>query len=235
MQPHHLILFDIDGTLLNARGAGGRSMQAVADRLFGNEFTFNGMSFSGKLDPAIFAEAAHRNQLDDHETHHDAFREAYLEQLKADLARDGHLTVNTLPGVHELIDHLHQRQRERGDVILGLLTGNYAEAAPLKLAAARINLDCFKINAFGDEGQTRPDLVALAMTRYTQTLGHPPDPQRIIVIGDTPHDIDCAKAHRCIAFAVATGRFNAQTLRDHGADIVVPDFADPSPLLQLLP
>ncbi len=228
-----LLLFDIDGTLLRTNGAGRQAMCNAAAQLFGEAFTFDGISFGGRLDPAIFAEAAQRNALNDHETHHHQFRDLYLNELACALGNSetGRLA---LPGVLDLLDTLRRRIDAGERLAIGLLSGNYQQAAPLKLAAAGIDIDWFTITAFGDEAHSRPDLVALAMQRYAATTGAPPDPKRVIVIGDTPHDIDCAAAHGCVAFAVATGPFKADELEAAGADIVVQDLADPTALLTLL-
>lgn len=231
--PPTLLLFDIDGTLLLTGGAGGRAMRAAADKLFGQTFTFEGIIFSGNLDPVIFAEAATNSSLEDHHEHHDLFRDTYLAELETALRREA-ATVESMPGIHDLLQQLHTRATTQQDIVLGLLTGNYRQAAPIKLAAVHIDPTWFTLTAFGDEGSTRPDLVALAMQKYHRKFGEAIAPQRVIVIGDTPRDIHCAKAHQCIAFAVATGKYTVEQLAEAGADIVVPNLADPAPLLDLL-
>lgn len=228
-----LLLFDIDGTLLTTEGAGRGAMQTAATHLFGEQFTFEGIHFSGRLDPAIFADAALRNKLDDHHLHHERFRDAYLAELERALARDA-ARVRSAPGIAQLLAMLRRRNGEQGDVVLGLLTGNYTLAAPIKLAAVGIDPAWFTLNAFGDEGKTRPDLVALALRKYEAQTGEPADPRRVIVIGDTPRDVECARAHHCVAFAVATGKYSVAELTDAGADVAVPDLADPTALLALI-
>ncbi len=225
----YLLLFDIDGTMLLTGGAGLAAMAEVASRLFGESFSWDGVNPSGHLDPLIFAEAAANNGLEPEGEHHHAFRDAYLRQLRANLDtyRD---KVRRLPGVAELLTQL----RQRDDVVLGLVTGNYSDAVPIKLAAIGVDPAWFTITAFGDEAPTRPGMVELALRRYVQRYDEPIDPHRAIIVGDTPRDIDCAHAHGCRCLAVATGRFGMDELRDAGADVVVSDLADPSPLLALL-
>ncbi|MFW6032621.1 MAG: HAD family hydrolase, partial [Phycisphaeraceae bacterium] len=220
-----------DGTLLSTSGAGVRAMRRVGADLFGEHFTINGMTFGGGLDPAIFAEAAKRNELDDHHLHHDRFRDAYLAELERALA-EGHARPH--PGILEVLEALRPRCGDGKEFVLGLLTGNYSRAAPLKLAAAGIDPDWFTLTAFGDEGDTRPELVQVALRKYHQQTGLPADPRRVVVIGDTPRDVDCAKAHGCVAFCVATGSYSEVELRDAGADVVVPDLSDAGPLLELI-
>ena len=224
-----LLLFDIDGTLLDAGRLGRQAFTAAATRLFGEHFTFDGVAFGGGLDPLLFAEAAAQHQLTDAETHHPAFRAAYIAELEAALV-GGAPQPRALPGALNLVHQL----RARRDVVLGVLTGNYGESAALKLRAAGIDPEWFTVTAYGDEAPSRADLVALAMRRHGERHQVRLPPQRVVVIGDTPRDVACAREHGCIAFAVATGGFDRAALSAAGADVVVDSLADPSPLWDLL-
>jgi phosphoglycolate phosphatase len=219
-----LVLFDVDGTLLLTGGAGMRAMKAVAAELFGGAFRWDGIVVSGHLDPLIFAEAAALNGLDGAGAHHESFRRRYLEVLVLELARNPD-RVQIMPGIRESLTRLRG-----GNATLGLLTGNYAEAIPLKLSAIGLDPAWFEITAFGEEAATRRDLVVLALAKYARRLGAPVDPRRVVIVGDTPRDVDCAHAHGCFAFAVATGGYDTRSLADAGADLVVCDLADPTPL-----
>lgn len=230
---HTLLLFDVDLTLVDARGAGQRAMRTAGEQVCGEGFSFEGVSFGGRLDPLIFADATRHCPSSDVADRHDAFRDVYTHELRRLIHDDGH-SVDALPGVPELIDLLRQRTRAPGDVMLGLLTGNYAQTAKLKIEAAGLQRDWFTLCCFGDEATSRPGLVELALRRYQDMTRTAPDPARVIVIGDTPHDVDCAKAHGCVAFAVATGRHDADELRDAGADVVVNDLTDAEHLLAML-
>jgi len=233
MTGHTLLLFDIDATLLNTGGAGLRAMRRVVQRLFEHDGLMDDVPTAGRLDPAIFADLARLAGVEDHDDHHHQFRDHYIGELRQELEAFRH-EVEVLPGVTELLAMLRLRQRQRGDVTMGLLTGNYAAAAPLKLAAIGVDPAWFTVTAFGDDGATRPDLVAVALQRFEKQTGRRINANRVVVIGDTPFDVQCAKAHGCVAFAVATGRYNAAALREAGADVVVEDLRDPSPLLTLL-
>jgi len=228
-----LLLFDIDGTLLLTEGAGKRAMHTAARRIFGENFSFEGVSFGGRLDPLIFADAARNNGLEPDDADHQRFRDAYLAELDAVL-NNGERPTRALPGIHDLLHELRRRVGVGDPVTLGLLSGNYRTAMPIKLHAAEIDPDWFTLTALGDEADSRPGLVELALGRYQQAHGAAADPERVIVIGDTPHDIDCAKAHHCVAFAVATGNCPRGQLEAAGADIVVDDLSDPSALLDRL-
>jgi len=227
-----LVLFDIDGTLLKSDKAGVHAMAKVCRQMFGPAFHFD-VDTSGMLDPVIFAMAAQANGIEDHAQHHDTFAEAYLAELARELKARAD-KVRSLPGMAEAVDSLVERSASRGDVIVGLLTGNYAAAAPLKLKAAGYDPDVFTLGAFADDGPTRPDLAAAALTKLERTIEQQPDPTRVIVIGDTPHDVNCAKVHGCIALGVGTGSYSADALRDAGADIAVDDLSDPVRLYDLL-
>jgi phosphoglycolate phosphatase len=222
-----LLLFDIDGTILLSGGAGAKAMLAAGQKLFGDSFSFD-LDTSGKLDTQIYKELAKLNPTLDMEHRHDDFRDAYLKLLEFNLTWESKAFL--MPGIMVLLEDL----RKRNHITLGLLTGNYGPAAKLKLKAVDIQHDWFSITAFGDEGITRPDLVALAMKRYEKLKGEKLRPQEVVVIGDTPKDVACAQAHGCVAFAVATGRWSVKQLQAARADIVVDNLADASRLLELL-
>ena len=232
---HTLLMFDVDMTLVDAAGTGQIAMKTAGREVCGEGFTFEGVSFGGRLDPLIFADAVAGCHYTDQQLaeRHNAFRSTYLRDYQQLIAGNDH-TVKALPGIPELIDTLTRRAQSKDDVMLGLLTGNYAPTAKLKIEAAGIQRDWFTLGCFGDEADSRPGLTELAMQRYAQHTGTPAQPDRVIIIGDTQHDVACAKAHGCTAFAVATGRLSADELKQAGADIVVDDLADPTPLLDLI-
>jgi phosphoglycolate phosphatase-like HAD superfamily hydrolase len=215
-----LLLFDIDGTLLRAHGIGARAMERAGRRLLGPAFTLDGIDFGGALDPWIFREAARRAGHDDASALHPAFRDAYLTELAVEIARAEQRPV-ILPGVAAALATIG------GDAsaTIGLVTGNYGGAVPLKLRAVDIDPAQFVVGAFGDDAPTRPDLVRLAMARWA-ARGAEPDPRRVVVIGDTPRDVDCAKRNGCRSLAVATGWHARAELEATGADVVVPDLTE---------
>ena len=225
-----LVLFDLDGTLLTTEGAGRRAMSAAASQLFGRDFTFDKVEFAGRLDPLIFSEAASQNGLADAVIHSPEFLHQYLIELRIELQRDGQ--AKSLPGIGALLERLKRRQEARGDILLGLLTGNFEAAAPLKLEAAGLDRHWFTITAFGNQASSRNALARLAIERFGCCIGERPDPTRVVIVGDTPEDIRCARSNGCFAFAVATGPFRPHDLQE--ADIVVRNLSDPEPLLTLI-
>lgn len=220
-----LILFDVDGTLLLTEKAGILAMRDAGRELFGAEFTEEGVEFSGRLDPLIWQDLAHRNGVDNPDSHHDIFRATYRKHLTARFEA-GH-SVHSLPGVAELLDAL----RHDDAATLGLLTGNYPETGRLKFEAAGIDPDQFPIAAWGIDGPTRRDLPPVAMRHYHEVRQRPIAGEQVIIIGDTPYDVDCAKHHGLRAIGVATGAYSVVELQSAGADLAVQSLAETDRLL----
>jgi phosphoglycolate phosphatase-like HAD superfamily hydrolase len=193
--------------------------------MFGESFKWGGVT-SGTLDPQIFADLLAHNGIPDAASHHERYRELYFAEFKAELDRVRE-DVTVLPGIREVLSRL----REAKNVTCGVLTGNYRETALIKLNAAGFDLDQFQINAFAEDAEDRPGLVRAAMKKFdASALGS----SMVVIVGDTPNDIACAKANGCFAFCVATGHYDAESLTKAGADRVVKDLSDPTPLLSVL-
>jgi phosphoglycolate phosphatase-like HAD superfamily hydrolase len=225
-----LLLFDIDGTLLRGHGAGNRAMVRAGRALHGESFSLEGIAMGGGLDPVIFAGAMERLGILEHASHHDAFRERYLKELASEFATTAEKRPELLPGVQALLSTLATRR----DVLIGLVTGNYRAAVPIKFAAVGLDPAQFVIGAFGDCGPTRPDLVRIARERAHAHAGRHIEPLHTIIIGDTPRDVDCALKHGCLCLAVETGYHSAAELRSAGAHHVAADLSDANVLLSLL-
>jgi phosphoglycolate phosphatase len=222
-----LILFDIDGTLLLTEGAGIRAMGDAGKELFGERFTFDGVEFAGRLDPLIWRDLAAANGIDAVE-HHAAFRTAYARHLQRRL--EANPTALALPGVADLVTALG---RERA-ITLGLLTGNYEETGRIKLRAAGLDADDFAVHAWATDGEIRRDLPRVAMARYERVRGRPIAGESVVIIGDTPYDVDCARHNGCRALAVCTGAYDTAQLSCCGADLVVEDLANTEAVVEWL-
>ncbi|XAM01271.1 HAD hydrolase-like protein [Phycisphaeraceae bacterium D3-23] len=227
-----LLLFDIDGTLMITKGAGSRCLHRAGRRVFGESFEWTDITV-GTLDPQIFAQLAQHNGIGDSGEHLERFRDTYLAELEAELGRIGD-DITRMPGIPALLDTLHARTGDDGDLTLGLLTGNFIRAAHLKLNAAGFDLARFPVTAFAEDGSERNDLPRIAMERARAHTGEAVDPGRVYIIGDTPRDVACAHANGCVAVAVATGRYSVEQLHEAGGDLVLDSLADPEPLLDLL-
>jgi phosphoglycolate phosphatase-like HAD superfamily hydrolase len=224
-----LVLFDIDGTLLRSEHAGVRAMLDAFRELHADrEFSFDGVEIAGRLDTLIWKDMASRHAVAQDDAAHALFRETYGRHLARRL-RDAN-TVRALDGVIEVVDRL---SREPG-VELGLLTGNYPATGRLKVAHAGLRPEAFAINAFAGDGATRRELPPVAMRRYREKHGRDIEPARVVIIGDTPHDVDCAHHNGCRCLAVATGQFSQAELRACGADHVVASLHPVDPVLQWL-
>lgn len=224
-----LVLFDIDGTLLHARGAGVRSMEEVGRRLFDPAFSMRGIEFAGRLDPLIWRDAAAANGIEDADGLEASFREAYADAYAAAVA-DGRATATLLPGVAALLEAL-----EAAEVACGIVTGNYPETGTLKIAGAGLEPSRFTAAAWGSDGRHRRDLPAVAIDRHAARTGRPLDASQVLVIGDTPHDVDCARHAGCRSLAVGTGpSFTRADLEAAGPDHYLEDLADTARILELI-
>lgn len=215
-----LVLFDIDGTLLSSQDAGSRSMHEAGRELFGDAFTMDGVEIAGRIDPVIWADMAAANGIGDAGSQHERFRAVYARCLARRLA-DGH-EVSVLPGVRDLLEAL----AAAGGATLGILTGNYRRTGRMKLEAAGLDPDGFPVSAWGCDATSRRQLPGLAMERHERVVGRRVEPGQVIVIGDTPHDVDCARAGGCRALAVASGVYARDALAAADPDLLVDDLTD---------
>ena len=225
-----LALFDIDGTLLNSGGLGRASMQRALGMVFGSPGN-PAYRYDGKTDKQIVRDVM---RLEGHSDEHIDSRmekliELYLEGLRTG-AKSGKFNVRPLEGVPELLDALDARE----DVVLGLLTGNVEPGARTKLTAAGINPDRFRVNAFGSDHEHRPELPAIAQRRASETLGLDIAADRLIVIGDTPADIECSHALGAKAIGVASGHYTVEQLQSHNPYAVFPSLKNTGQVLETI-
>jgi phosphoglycolate phosphatase len=224
-----LILFDIDGTLLLSGRAGLRAMTRAFQETFGITDAFKGESFGGRTDSYLVSKALKMAGLPDTPEQHDRFRGNYLPLLAEEIQHPGEGHKGLMPGARELLDALE----EYDHLHLALLTGNYREAAEIKLQHFEI-WEFFEWGAFSDDHHDRNELVPIARAR-AETYDIPVEAiDRVIVIGDTPHDIECARVAGARSIAVATGGYSTDQLKQAGADEVLPDLADTDRVLRLL-
>jgi len=216
-----LLLFDIDGTLLMTRGAGRRALKAALVRVYGTAGAIEQYDLRGKTDQRIVFDLmgesglprdAVRERLDD-------VFEIYARGLAEEIG-DGRDVV-TLPGVADLIRRLDARD----GVLLGLLTGNIEEGARIKLTPTGL-WPYFPVGAFGSDDADRRRLPSLAARRAHALVGYAFRPEEVTVIGDTPLDIECARAFGATAVAVATGNYPRAELLADQPDLFFEDLGD---------
>jgi phosphoglycolate phosphatase len=216
MTSRWLVLFDVDGTLIQSGRAGARGMNLAFERLYGRAQALDGVPMAGRTDRAIAGDLLRAIGREPDEEEIARLREMYCDCLASEITRPVSDPSGVLPGVVELLEALDPG---RG-AALGLLTGNFARGAAIKLGHFGLYRR-FRFGAFGDDHVDRRDLVPVALAEARRAGLDVPRPGRIVVIGDTPLDVDCAVAHGVRAIGVATGPFKAGELRDAGAHLVV--------------
>lgn len=219
--PERLVLFDIDGTLISAGDAPRRAFRSALIEAFGTEGDAATSDFSGKTDPQIVYElmlAAGFAEADIERRIEGLFRR-YLDGLERELVAETRHFV--FPGVVDLIDALDADPR----VVMGLVTGNVQEGARLKLAHFGL-WRRFSVGAFGSDDRFRDRLPSIAVDRAETLTGRRFKGREVVVIGDTPADIRCARAVDAFAVAVATGIPSRESLAAHAPDVLVDSLVD---------
>jgi phosphoglycolate phosphatase len=218
-----ILLFDIDGTLVSTGGAGAVAWKQAFEELHGIPADIGEFTDAGMTDPDVGAktfEAVMHRKPEPRELAQLIQRR--LEHLpEAVAASEGY---KVLPGVPERL-----RQLSRDGHLLGLITGNGDGAAHVKLARGDLNR-WFTFGAYATAGVDRAGIVRRAVERGEAMLGEDVPNKDIYVIGDTPLDIEAAHAMDCTAIAVATGHFDADALREAGADHVLATLEEELPL-----
>ena len=224
-----LVLFDIDGTILWSDGAGRRAMTEALTAVFGGAGPSD-YHYDGKTDPQIVRDlmlaSGHTDETIDARI--DPLMTRYLGGLERELA--GGTRAHVFDGVRDLLDLLEAR----GDIVLGLLTGNLRAGAEIKLRAAGIDISRFKVCAFGSDHHARGELPRLAQRRAKEDLGLDIPGDHIYVIGDTPADITCGQAIGARAIAVATGRYTPEELARHHPFALFASLADTAAVMRVI-
>lgn len=224
-----LLLFDIDGTLLLTGGAGKRAMEQAFEDEFGVAEAFAGISMAGRTDRGLAEQALERHGLGATATALDRFRNRYLVRLEQAIHEPGAGRRGVMPGVVEALD----RFAAVSGVELALLTGNYARGAHIKLAYFEL-WDRFAWGAFGDDHAERDALAVAALAAARDRGVELASSEHAIVIGDTPHDIACARAAGASVVAVATGGHSLDDLRALGPDLALEDLREVDTLVEFV-
>jgi len=218
-----ILLWDIDGTLIRTGNAGHRAMNAAALAVFGLRDAFARFDFGGRTDPWVLNLLCTQHRLEASPKHIERFYAVYVESLRGELHNPRAFACT---GIRETLD----RFRSAPDIALGLLTGNIVAGARVKLEHFDL-WNYFPFGAFADDSGERNRLGPIALDRARRHLDRAElAPSDLIVIGDTPHDIACARAVGAHAVATATGGATYDELAAHRPDLLVRDFADPEPL-----
>jgi phosphoglycolate phosphatase-like HAD superfamily hydrolase len=221
-----LLLFDIDGTLIDSAGAGVNALHRVFEQQFGRRDDFSGIEIAGRTDSGIVHQILRKAQIEPNEQKTAAFIEEYVRHLANELPR---CPGRILAGIEELLPRLQKNPQ----IVIALLTGNVERGARLKLGHFGL-WQFFEFGAFADDHHDRNQLGAFARHRAREKHGFEFESAAIDVIGDTPHDIACGKAIGARTIAVATGRFSREQLSAHEPDFIFPDFSKVDAVLDLL-
>jgi phosphoglycolate phosphatase len=225
----YLILFDIDGTLALTGRAGMRAMNRACRDIVRDEDAMSGVTFAGRTDWSILDDIVRKYGRTLDQPLLDDLRRRYVEHLVEEIDLPGTGVKDVMPGIRELLDALQRR----GDVALALLTGNFVEGARIKLEYFDL-WKYFSCGAFGDDSPSRNDLVPIAIERARERGLADVGPADVIVVGDTPNDVECALVVGARPVAVATGGYTMDQLREAGADVVFKDLSDTGAFLKLL-
>lgn len=213
-----VVLFDIDGTLLDVKGAGRQAFSQALETLYGWRDSLDYIKFSGATDLDVLRKIFHHNGKI--LTREDQLR--FFDHLPKELvATLADTQPGLYPGVRKLVEELSQDSR----VLLGLVTGNIQTCAALKLEWAGLD-NFFSVGAYGDECADRSQIAALAMQRARKKIAARQSLTARYLIGDTPSDVAAAEAIGARSVAVATGKHTRADLVATGAEIVFDDLSD---------
>jgi phosphoglycolate phosphatase-like HAD superfamily hydrolase len=220
---YRAILFDIDGTLIITGGAGATSWRLAFDELFGIPADIGEFTDTGMTDPDVgrktFEAVLHRQPTRVEFSKLLERRLHYLYSAVAD--SDGY---RVLGGVEELLPRLID-----DGYLLGIVTGNLEAAAHIKLHRAKLNR-FFSFGGYGSDATDRGELTKIALQRASLVYGEPLSAEQCLVVGDTPHDAEGAHAAGIKCVGVASHNFNADQLREGGADYVINSLTGGLPL-----
>jgi phosphoglycolate phosphatase len=216
-----LLLFDIDGTLLHAKGATREAKALAMEEIFGTSAGVRTHHFGGKTDWQILREVLEPHGINRLEIGQKmaVFEQVFAEKLAEVIVN---FDVEALAGSKELLAHLQQRP----DMMLGLVTGNTTLTSPVKLKAAGFDTSIFVVGAYGSESDDRNELPKLALERAIAHAKQEIAPSDVIIIGDTVNDVRAARAIGGVAVTVFTGFEERQALEESQPDYMLNDLTE---------
>ena len=228
MTPKRVLLFDIDGTLLDPKDSCPRFLEQAVREVFGISISMDGFVVAGKTDWQILTEVMRLAGLSDGEINAKRSAEfAAYARIYAVQGKD--VGMVALPGVNALLDRLVGHP----EFALGLVTGNIHNIVPYKLRSAGLDPSVFAFGAFGDDHMDRNRLPGIALERYKEMQGSQVKKENVLVIGDTQRDIACARNYGLKAMCVATGQYSYLDLAGHHPDYLLEDLADTDRVMEI--
>lgn len=230
MNAVRIVLFDIDGTLLLSDGAGRTAMESALVATFGTAGP-SAYRYGGRTDKLIVRETMRLEGFDDAtiDARMAVVLDRYLAALRANLLAGVH-KARALEGVASLLDAVEARD----DLVLGLLTGNLIEGADVKLRAVNLAPERFRVGAYGSDHEDRPMLPPIARSRASALLNCEIAGEQLVIIGDTPADIDCGRGVGARAIAVATGGFPLEELQLHRPAAAFANLSDTARVMEAI-
>jgi phosphoglycolate phosphatase len=219
-----LVLFDIDGTLVGGSKAGEDAYVNAIQHCYGCRINLSGYSSSGKTDLLVMRELLERHNFKIDAIDMECLTNAYLEALPEMIVRD---PGTVLPGVKALLDILSQRD----DFILGLATGNLEKGAAMKLGFHEL-YQYFSVGGFGSDAIDRAAIIAAGIRKAKELFVS--DFSKIVVVGDTPRDIQAARSNEVAILAVATGIFSEDALKSAEPNLVLPNLRETDRIVDIL-
>lgn len=211
-----LVLFDIDGTLVRTGGAGVKAFARAFQTEFGLHDGSEKLKFAGRTDVSLVREFFSHHGITPDATHFERFFETYLRHLDEMIVK---CEGEVCPGVHDFLNQLRTHANSPG---IGLLTGNIRRGAEIKLRHYNLWKN-FAFGGFADDHEERDCIAAIAKERGEEILKIKLRDEEVLVIGDTPLDVRCARAIGAKVLAVATGGSNVDELQMHKPDWAVED------------
>jgi len=225
--PPSLLLWDIDGTLVDTDRAGERALLQLIKETYEHDFHEKlPVDLRGRTDTSIMRDLLAHLKIAVTPEAAEKFQNEYLALLPVTLPQG---RARLQPGIREALDAIAAHP----EIHQALLTGNLREGARLKLGHVGI-WHYFEFGAFADDSANRNELGPFALRRAREKLGLDFPPERVWIIGDTPHDIACGKAIGAKTIGVATGSFSVAELAACGATRVFADLSDTAALLELV-
>jgi len=222
------ILFDIDGTILDCNKAGKISLIKATKDIFGTIGKMEHINFQGKTDPYILNESLKHMGFDKStiEEKTELLKEKYFEYLSNTIFTH---PVTIYPGIEDIIKELSADK----NIILGLLTGNFEKSAGIKISRFDLN-KYFKMGVYGESSHNRDDLPPVAKKLLFEKFNIDIPFNKMVIIGDTIYDIQCAKKSDAISIAVGTGWVDKEELLSKKPDYFFDDLSDTKAFLKLI-
>lgn len=214
-----IVLFDIDGTLIEQNEIIDYSFSKATENILGIKIHMTGTSIFGKTDSQIISSIVLRNANNPTKKLEQSIKKEYIKIYKNSIPN---FNLKTCVGIPKLLDRLSNAK----NCILGLLSGNFKELIKPKFEFVSINFSIFKVGVFGNDSQNRNDLPLIALRRINNKLSMNFGTNSLILIGDTPYDIECARKANARIISIASGKFKYEILDRYSPDFIFYDATD---------